>query len=423
MLSAATSAVRGRAARVVVGIRSLGGLAPLALQGSRASASAAAAWEAMARAPATDWAGASAASDMPLSPKLRSRLGEVRTDWTKKEIQALFDQPLLELVFEAASVHRRFHDPRQVQQCTLLSIKTGGCPETCKYCSQSSSWKKETGLKAEKLMDFEPVYEAAKRAKQAGSTRFCMGAAWRGPSQVGKGQFNRVLGMISKVRDLDMEVCATLGMVNAEQAKQLREAGLTSYNHNLDTSEEFYSEITSSRKYSDRLETVQTVREAGISVCCGGILGLGEKETDRVSLLWQLATLPEGHPESVPINALVPVKGTPFEDNVGPSALEMVRMIATARLVMPATMVRLSAGRTELAPGDQALCFMAGANSIFNGDTLLTTPNPGEDKDTKLFNELGLRGRPAFVPYAAGAPASDGSEWGYADHLEAASRA
>ena len=271
-------------------------------------------------------------------------MGVVRHDWTNEEVEALYNRPLLDLVYDAASVHRANHDPRQVQQCTLLSIKTGGCPETCNYCAQSSSWKEDTGLKAEKLMGADDVLAAARRAKEAGSTRFCMGTAWRGPSQVGKGQFERVLGMVSEVRDMGMEVCATLGMLNHEQARQLREAGLTAYNHNVDTSPEFYPKVTTSRNYEDRLNTIAAVREAGISVCCGGILGLGEEEKDRASMLRVLANLPE-HPESVPINALVPVKGTPLEKLEPPSGLEMVRAIAVARIVMPRTVVRLSAGR------------------------------------------------------------------------------
>lgn len=337
-------------------------------------------------------------------------LGKVYNDWTKDEVRELYARPLLELVYDAAKTHRMHHDPRQVQQCTLLSIKTGGCPETCNYCAQSSSWKGDTKLKAEKLMGVEEVIEAAKRAKESGSTRFCMGTAWRGPSQVGAGQFERVLEMTSQVRDMGMEVCATLGMLTPEQALKLKEAGLTAYNHNLDTSPEYYDKVTSSRKYEDRLNTIAAVREAGISVCCGGILGLGEEEADRASLMTVLATLPE-HPESVPINALVPVEGTPFKDLKPPSGLEMVRAIAVARILMPATVVRLSAGRINMSPETQALCFLAGANSVFTGDKLLTTPNNEKDSDSFLFEELGLEGRPAFVPYAAGAASSDGSEW------------
>ena len=337
-------------------------------------------------------------------------LGAVRHDWTTAEVEALYARPLLDLVFDAASVHRRFHDPRQVQQCTLLSIKTGGCPETCNYCAQSSSWKKDTELKAEKLMDVDDVLAAARRAKEAGSTRFCMGTAWRGPSQVGKGQFERVLKMTESVRDMGMEVCATLGMLDHEQARRLREAGLTAYNHNLDTSPEFYPKVTSSRNYEDRLNTIAAVRDAGISVCCGGILGLGEEERDRASLMRVLANLPE-HPESVPINALVPVKGTPLQDLEPPKGLEMVRAVAVARIVMPKTVVRLSAGRINMSESEQAMCFLAGANSVFTGDKLLTTPNNEATEDDRLMAELGLVGRPAFVPYLAGGKSSDGSEF------------
>eukprot|EP00960_Hanusia_phi_P030491 748651-Hanusia_phi.AAC.2 len=294
----------------------------------------------------------------------------------KEEVAEIYNRPLINLIFDAASVHRKFHNPREVQQATLLSIKTGGCIETCSYCSQSSSWSKDTKMKAEKLLELDDVFQSALDAKAAGSSRFCMGAAWRGPSQVGPKQFERVLDMVSKVRSLGMEVCTTLGMLTEEQAKQLKHAGLSCYNHNLDTSREYYSEITSSRTYDDRLDTLQKVREAGISVCSGGIIGMGEKELDRVGLLHMLATLPE-HPESVPINALVPVEGTPLakKDIKGPTGLEMARCVATARIIMPKSMVRLSAGRMDLSFAEQALCFMAGANSIFAGDKLLTTPN------------------------------------------------
>jgi biotin synthase len=278
-----------------------------------------------------------------------------------------------------------------VQQCTLMSIKTGGCPEDCGYCSQSSKHKATTGLKATKLADLDEVYAAALRAKAAGSTRFCMGAAWRGPSQVGAGQFERVLDMTGRIRALGMEVCATLGMLTGEQAVALRDAGLTAYNHNLDTSPEHYSKVTSTRRYEDRLETLARVRDAGISVCCGGILGLGEDANDRVGLLQTLASLP-AHPESVPINALVPVKGTPMEGNATVSALDLARAIAAARIVMPRSVVRLSAGRVAFSAADQALCFMAGANSVFAGDTLLTTPNNDARDDAAMFAQLGLHG-------------------------------
>jgi len=340
-------------------------------------------------------------SEEDVTESWKSRLGEVRTDWSRAEVEAVYGQPLLELVHLAGTVHRAHHDPLSVQKCTLLSIKTGGCPEDCTYCSQSS--KHETDVKATKLMGLEEVYEAALRAKAAGSTRFCMGAAWRGPSQVGKGQWERVKEMVSRIRALDMEVCTTMGMLTDQQAKELREAGLSAYNHNLDTSEEHYAKITSTRKYQDRLDTLAVVRNAGISVCAGGIIGLGEGIKDRAGLLLTLATLPE-HPESVPINKLVAIEGTPLGDAgvEAPSSLDFVRCIATARILMPKSMVRLSAGRTSMSLADQALCFMSGANSIFSGDQLLTTPNPDEDEDSKMFEQLGLHPRPAFLPYKAG---------------------
>lgn len=250
-------------------------------------------------------------------------------------------------------------------------------------------------------MDLDSVYEAALRAKAAGSTRFCMGAAWRGPSQVGPRQFQRVLDMVTSVRQLGMEVCTTLGMLTPEQAAALRTAGLTAYNHNLDTSREYYANVTTSRSYDDRLATIESVRRAGISVCAGGIIGLGEAGSDRVGLLLTLATLP-AHPESVPINALVAVKGTPFEGRPAPTGLDMARCVATARVLMPRSVVRLSAGRTEFGFADQALCFMAGANSIFDGDKLLTTPNNDRDEDATMFELLGLQSRPAFMPYRSG---------------------
>lgn len=337
----------------------------------------------------------------PQLPQWSTRLGEVRTNWTREEVSEVFGTPMLELVYKAATVHRMYHDPQQVQRCTLLSIKTGGCPENCNYCSQSSHWSKDTGLKAEKLMDLEDVYEAALRAREAGSTRFCMGAAWRGPSQVGARQWDRVLEMVRRIRGLGMEVCTTMGMLTPEQASELRQAGLTAYNHNLDTSPEYYSKVTTTRKYEDRLATLAAVRDAGISVCAGGIIGLGEQELDRIGLLHQLATLPE-HPESVPINRLVAVKGTPLEGSEAPGPLDLVRCIATARIIMPRTVVRLSAGRLDLSITDQALAFMAGANSIFDGDKLLTTANNDRNEDMRMFELLGLTSRPAFQGYAAG---------------------
>ncbi|KAJ9519890.1 hypothetical protein QJQ45_014608 [Haematococcus lacustris] len=348
----------------------------------------------------------------PALPRWLAELGSIRTDWTRQEVTEVYETPLLELVFQASRVHRMYNNPQMVQRCTLLSIKTGGCPEDCNYCSQSSSWSKTTGTKAEKLMELEEVYQAALRAYESGSTRFCMGAAWRGPSQVGPRQWQRVLEMVGRIRGLGMEVCTTLGMLTPEQAKQLREAGLTAYNHNLDTSPEYYGKaptslsfisVTTSRKYEDRLETLANVREAGISVCAGGIIGLGEGPQDRVGLLHQLATLPE-HPESVPINRLVAIKGTPMEGNTAPSGLDLVRCVATARVVMPRTVVRLSAGRLNLSQGDQALAFLAGANSIFDGDKLLTTANNDRNEDLAMFAALGLKSRPAFMPYAAGQP-------------------
>jgi len=328
----------------------------------------------------------------------------VRHDWTKAQIAEIFTLPFHELMYRASTVHRMYWDPSEVQQCTLLSIKTGGCTEDCSYCSQSTRHK--TFVKPTPTMKVQKVLEAAKRAKDAGSTRFCMGAAWR---ELGnkKNAFNHILEMVKGVNGMGMEVCCTLGMLNAEQARQLKEAGLTSYNHNLDTSPEHYPNVITTRTYEDRLETIANVRDAGISVCCGGILGLGEKETDRVGLLHVLATLPE-HPESVPINALVAVKGTPLGDAAADdenqndeianvNAFDMARMIATARIVMPRTMVRLSAGRLSFSESEQYLMFQAGANSIFNGDKLLTTDNPAFDEDAALFQKFGFVGKPAHA--------------------------
>ncbi|GMF10043.1 unnamed protein product [Phytophthora lilii] len=318
---------------------------------------------------------------------------EVRHDWTKEEVQAIYDQPLLELVYKAATVHRMHFDPTEVQQCTLLSIKTGGCTEDCKYCSQSSRHK--TFVKPEPTKKVQEVVEMARRAKAAGSTRFCMGSAWR---EVGKkNAFKHILDMVRQVKDLDLEVCCTLGMLTEEQAVQLKEAGLSAYNHNLDTSREHYAKVITTRTYDDRLKTIENVRKAGISVCCGGILGLGEEKIDRVGLLHTLATMDE-HPESVPVNALVSVEGTPlFDEDIPPvTASDMARMIATARILMPKTMVRLSAGRMSFTDAEQGMMFMAGANSIFNGDTLLTTANPAFEKDKRLFESFGLKGKPAY---------------------------
>ena len=315
-----------------------------------------------------------------------------RNDWTRAEVQAVYDQPLLELIRDAGACHRAHWDSRDVQQCTLLSIKTGGCTEDCGYCSQSVRHK--THVKPTKQLPVDEVVESARRAKAAGSTRFCMGAAWR---ELGnkKKAFREILEMVSRVNAEGLEVCATLGMLNPEQARQLKEAGLHAYNHNLDTSREFYPSVIKTRTYDDRLNTIQNVKDAGISVCSGGILGLGEEEKDRIGLLHELASLKGGHPESVPINALVAVEGTPIGDSGKAKRVdvfEMVRMIAAARIILPKTMVRLSAGRLEFSQGEQALMFLAGANSIFNGDKLLTTPNPEFDSDTQLFELLGLEG-------------------------------
>lgn len=337
--------------------------------------------------------GTSALRSTEIPPTINNEKYPVRYDWTREEIKKIYEHPLLDLVYQGATAHRIYFNPREVQQCTLLSIKTGGCPEDCKYCSQSSRY--ETAVQAEKLMPLDPVLESARKAKEAGSTRFCMGAAWRGVSQVGPRQFGRVLDMVSEIRGMGMEVCATLGMLTVEQARQLKEAGLTAYNHNLDTSKEFYPQVITSRQYEDRLKTLENVREAGISVCCGGIIGLGETHHDRVSLLHTLATLPE-HPESVPVNALVANEGTPLEDQEPVPVWDLCRMIATARIIMPRSMVRLSAGRVTLSESEQAICFMAGANSIFTGDKLLTTPNPEFSEDNAMFDTLGLKGKQPF---------------------------
>lgn len=310
----------------------------------------------------------------------------VRNDWSLEEIRQIYKKPILELVFEAATIHRQFHDPLYVQKCTLLSIKTGACPEDCAYCPQSARY--QTEVKPEPLMDLNSVIKAAHEAKANGSSRFCMGAAWR---EVKNNQdFENVLAMVKEVSKLNMEVCVTLGMLNLDQAQRLKEAGLTAYNHNLDTSKEYYDKIISTRTYQDRLTTLSNVAKAGIDVCCGGIVGMGESDEDRIGLIHTLATLSE-HPESVPVNALVPVEGTPLGDTAPVSAFDFIRMIATARITMPTARVRLSAGRTNLSLAEQALCFMAGANSIFAGDKLLTTPNCGEDLDQQLFNLLGVK--------------------------------
>lgn len=316
---------------------------------------------------------------------------EIRNNWTREEIAQIYNSPVLELIYKAATVHREYNDASEVQVCTLLSVKTGGCPEDCSYCPQAARY--HTNVKVQKLMETEEVLDAAKKAKDSGSTRFCMGAAWREVRD--NRDFDRVIDMVKGVSGMGMEVCCTLGMLTDEQAKKLKDAGLYAYNHNLDTSEENYDKIITTRTYGDRLDTLENVRKAKISVCSGGIIGMGESHTDRIGMLHTLATLPE-HPESVPVNALVPVEGTPLEDQPRVSVWEMVRMIATARIIMPKAMVRLSAGRVRMTLEEQALCFMAGANSIFAGDKLLTTPNPEVDADKEMFQVLNLKPRKSF---------------------------
>jgi biotin synthase len=315
----------------------------------------------------------------------------IRNNWTQQEVTEIYNKPLLELIFEAAKMHRQYNESAEVQVCTLLSIKTGGCPEDCAYCPQAARY--HTDITVQALMKTEDVLVQAKKARDAGSTRFCMGAAWREVRD--NKDFDRVLEMVREVNTLGMEVCCTLGMLTDEQANKLAQAGLYAYNHNLDTSSEYYGEIISTRTYDDRLRTLDSVRKAGVTVCCGGIIGLGEKHEDRIQMLLTLANLPE-HPESVPINALVRIKGTPLQNNPKVDIWDMIRMIATARMIMPATMVRLSAGRLEMSVAEQALCFMAGANSIFAGDKLLTTPNPAFEEDHLMFELLGLKPRESF---------------------------
>jgi biotin synthase len=313
-------------------------------------------------------------------------MSEIRHNWTREEIHKIYSLPLPELIFQAQVAHREFHRPEEVQLCRLLSIKTGGCPEDCAYCSQSAHY--DAGVARESLMDPADVLAAARRAKDEGATRFCMGAAWREVKD-GK-EFDRVLEMVRGVAALELEVCCTLGMLTESQAQRLKEAGLSAYNHNLDTSPEFYGEIITTRVYDDRLKTIQHVRKAGITVCCGGILGMGESDDDRISLLEQLSRL-DPHPESVPINMLVPNEGTPLADAQELDPLVMVRTIATARILMPASRVRLAAGRRGLSQEGVALCFLAGANSIFTGEKLLTTPNPGADADHRMLETLGMK--------------------------------
>ncbi|GAA0753196.1 biotin synthase BioB [Psychroflexus lacisalsi] len=314
-----------------------------------------------------------------------------RNDWTKEEILEIYNKPLMELLYEAATVHRIHHDPNKVQVSTLLSIKTGGCPEDCGYCPQAARY--HTDIEGNDLMSVSQVKAQALRAKSSGSSRVCMGAAWR---NVKDGEeFDNVLEMVRTINKLDMEVCCTLGMVTENQAQRLAEAGLYAYNHNLDSSEEYYKEVISTRGYQDRLDTIGNVRKSNVTVCSGGIIGMGESLEDRAGMLVALATL-NPQPESTPINALVPVEGTPLEEQQKVSIWEMLRMVATTRIVMPETQVRLSAGRTDMSREGQAMCFFAGANSIFAGDKLLTTPNPDVNEDMEMFKLLGLEPQKPF---------------------------
>ena len=317
----------------------------------------------------------------------------MRTDWTREEVSRIYHQPLMDLLFQAQGIHRELHPANEVQMCRLLSIKTGGCPEDCAYCPQSAHYR--TGTERTPLMDPDEVHRAACRAKLEGATRFCMGAAWR---QAPEGdEFERVLATVRAVAALDIEVCCTLGMLTGSQAIRLKEAGLTAYNHNLDTSPEFYGKVITTRVYQERLDTISAVRKAGITVCCGGILGMGESDQDRIDLLHQLATF-EPHPESVPINMLVRAQGTPLATQEELDPLCMVRVIATARILMPASTVRLAAGRGQMSREAVALCFFAGANSIFYGERLLTTPNPRREDDLRLLDDLGLKPLQKIAP-------------------------
>jgi biotin synthase len=322
-----------------------------------------------------------------ISPALLA--GTVRHDWTRPEVEALFDAPFADLIFAAQTVHRLSFDANEVQFSQLLSIKTGGCPEDCGYCNQSAKF--DTGLKASKLMEAEKVIEEARAAKDGGATRFCMGAAWREPKDR---DMDALTHMVREVKALGLETCMTLGMLSDGQTRALADAGLDYYNHNIDTSPEYYDKVITTRTFQDRLDTLERVRNAGINVCCGGIVGMGEEDHDRAGFLMALANLP-AHPESVPINALMPTKGTPLGQSAALDPLDFVRMIAVARLMMPKSVVRLSAGRENMSDETQALCFLAGANSIFVGDTLLTTANPGEHRDAALIEKLGIRSMPA----------------------------
>ena len=322
-------------------------------------------------------------------------MNKIRNNWTRAEILKIYNEPLMDLLYKAAQIHRKNHDPNTVQVSTLLSIKTGGCPEDCSYCPQAARY--HTDIEGNDLMSISQVAEQAQRAKSMGSSRVCMGAAWRnvkdGP------EFEQVLEMVRTINKLDMEVCCTLGMITENQAKRLAEAGLYAYNHNLDSSEEYYKEVISTRAFQDRLDTIENVRKTNVTVCSGGIIGMGEDVEDRAGMLVALSTL-NPQPESVPINALVAIEGTPLQEQKTISIWEMIRMIATTRIVLPLTQVRLSAGRTEMSHEGQALCFFAGANSIFSGDKLLTTPNPDIHQDLELFDLLGLKPQKPFVKKA-----------------------
>ncbi|KAK5989374.1 Biotin synthase [Cladobotryum mycophilum] len=317
-----------------------------------------------------------------------------RQNWTREEISAIYYQPLLELAYQASTVHRRFHSPGEVQLCTLMNIKTGGCTEDCSYCAQATRYQKGTGIVAQRVETVESVLAAARKARDNGSTRFCMGAAWR-DMRGRKNSLKNITDMVKGVKAMGMEVCVTLGMIDAEQAKQLKEAGLTAYNHNVDTSREFYPSIISTRSYDERLKTLDNVRDAGINVCSGGILGLGESSEDRIGLLYTVSTLPS-HPESFPVNALVPIKGTPLGDREPIAFTSMLRTIATARLLMPATIIRIAAGRKTMSEEKQAMCFMAGANAIFTGEKMLTTDCNDWDEDNAMFGRWGLEPMKSF---------------------------
>ncbi|RAL08371.1 biotin synthase [Aspergillus homomorphus CBS 101889] len=324
-----------------------------------------------------------------------------RTNWTKDEIQQIYDTPLNQLTYAASLIHRKYHDPAAIQMCTLMNIKTGGCSEDCSYCAQST--RHNTGLKATKMSPVDEVLRAARTAKANGSTRFCMGAAWR-DMRGRKTSLKNVKAMVSGVRDLGMEVCVTLGMIDESQAKELKDAGLTAYNHNLDTSREFYPSIITTRSYDERLRTLANVRDAGINVCSGGILGLGEKDEDRVGLIYTVANLPK-HPESFPVNALVPIPGTPLGERKMIAFDKLLRTVATARVVLPATIVRLAAGRISLSEEQQIACFQAGANAVFTGEKMLTTDCNGWDEDREMFDRWGYYPMKSFEREGLEAPA------------------